>query len=86
MGISYLSDMMNSDIDIDYEVLRATDRTQDDIDYLQEQYNEFNVDIDDAKLVQVSLTVEYGDMSDSTEMEVPVIKVGRSWYLDVSGF
>ena len=36
MGISYLSDMMNSDIDIDYEVLRATDRTQDDIDYLQE--------------------------------------------------
>lgn len=86
VGLSYLADMLENDVKIDYEILGDSNLPKDEVEDLQDQYEDFNVKVSDAKTVQVSMTIEYDDMSESTEMDIPLIKVGRSWYLDVGGF
>ena len=51
---------------------------------IQENYRTYDVDVSKAKNVHVTISLDTGTLSGSEDIEVPVIKVGRSWYLDLS--
>lgn len=45
-------------------------------------YDELGIDVSDARDVEVEITFWSKDREESSEITTPVIKVGKSWYLD----
>lgn len=67
--------------------LGAEDVTPKELRRLKEGYKEeCNASISAAKDVEVEVIIRRDDIEDSSTMEIPVVKAGRSWYLDVSRF
>lgn len=68
----------------DYEIKDDKDITGDDLEEIQEEYEEeYDIKVKAAKEVEVKLYVEYEGEKMDTTMDVSVIKIGGSWYLDV---
>lgn len=71
-------------VDVDYEIKDKEDIKGDDLDYIKEQYKEADVKVSAAMKVNVKFTVKAFGLNNDTTQEVPLIKVGRSWYLDLA--
>lgn len=67
-----------------YEIIEVEDYSRKALKSLQEDYeDEFDVDVKAAKTVTVKLTIKADDDNEfSNSLDVGVIKVGRSWYID----
>lgn len=74
------------DLDFDIDITGDTDIKGAGLQEIQEDYRAYDVDVSKAKNVQVTISLDAGALSGSEDIEVPVIKVGRSWYLDLSSF
>lgn len=83
-GMLALGGTLVGDLDFDIDITGDTDIKGADLQAIQEDYQTYNVDVSKAKYVHVTLSLDTGALSGSEDIEVPVIKVGRSWYLDVS--
>lgn len=66
---------------VSYEVGADEDLSPEEIVGLIESY-EGLIEIKDAKLVTVELTYQFSGTENNSTMEIPIIKVGRSWYID----
>lgn len=74
---------MFGDYKMDYKILGAEDVDPEDLLYLKEQYSEIGVKISGAKEVEVEITIEVMGMSQTETVDLVVIKVGRSWYIEI---
>lgn len=81
-------DFLGDDVKISYDAVSSEAVDDSRLDYLQEQYDEANVDVSAARVVSVELRVQADSfgIDQSAPFEVPVIKVGNSWYIDVMNF
>ncbi len=80
----YLDEQTDGDWDIDYKIKKANDLSRKDFDELYDSYyDEYDIKISDAKEVEVELTVKVKDEEENITMNLNVVKVGRSWYLDI---
>lgn len=61
-------------------------KTKELRDIQNEYKEEYGVKVKDAKKVKVNLTVKYVGLEEDQELEIPVIKVGKSWYVDIENF
>lgn len=73
-------------VDISYNAVDSEEVDPDQLRYLQEQYGEMDVNVSDARTVEVELRMQMPSMGldESTSIDIPVIKVGRSWYIDAT--
>lgn len=74
---------MYGDIDMDYKILGAEDMSREDLADLKEMYSELGIKVSAAKSVEVEVTIEVMGMSQTENLEIVVIKIGRSWYIEV---
>lgn len=79
-------DSLGDGVDISYNAVDSEEVDPDQLRYLQEQYDALHVDVSDARTVEVELRVQMRSMGldESTTIDIPVIQVGRSWYIDVT--
>lgn len=79
-------DSLGDGVDISYNAVDSEEMDPDQLRYLQEQYDALHVDVSDARTVEVELRVQMRSMGldESTTIDIPVIQVGRSWYIDVT--
>ncbi len=70
-----------------YEIVEVEDYSSKALKSLHEDYeDEFDVDVKAAKTVTVEVTIKADEDNEfSNSLDVEVIKVGRSWYIDVLG-
>ena len=66
-----------------YKILDAENIRGDDLDDIKDAYKDAGVRVSAAKRVEIELTVKKDGKENSNSLDVPLIKVGRSWYLDV---
>lgn len=66
-----------------YKIAETEKLTGDDLEDIRKEYKEIGVRVSAAKEVKLDLQFKYGDTEQSDTMYVDLIKVGRSWYLDV---
>ncbi len=71
-----------------YEITSAEDITGDDLADLKSSYEHMDVKVSSAKTVKVQVTFKIGEADDihpmySADMDISVIKVRGSWYLDM---
>lgn len=82
--LDYIERYLGEGWTVSYEILTVEDVTGDDLDDLKDEYEDMDVKVSAAKTVEVELTVTAGETETSNSLDISVIKVGRSWYLDIA--
>lgn len=68
---------------MNYEITDTEDITGKDLKEIKEDYEDYDIEISEAKKVEVEVTVKVKDKENSKTAKLYLIKVGRIWYLDV---
>ena len=74
---------LGDDWDLSYEILGEEDTDETVLEDPKRAYEEYDVNISDAKTVEVEVSVGANGMASSNSMDIALIKSGRSWYLDI---
>lgn len=77
-----IEEYLGADWSVSYEILSVEDVTGDDLDDLKDDYEDIDIKISAAKTLKIELTVKAGETESSNSLDLSVIKVGRSWYMD----
>jgi len=80
-GMSYME--MIDDLKLKHKIVGAEDMSKEDLRYLKDMYSEIGIKVSAAKVVEVELTVKAMGMTQSETLELMVIKIGRSWYIEM---
>lgn len=81
--VDYINQYLGDDWKLSYKMTNVEDVTGDDLDDLKSNYEDINVKVSAAKTVEVEFTLKGDETEISNSLEVYVIKVDRSWYLDL---
>lgn len=81
--VDYIDQYLGDDWKLSYKMTNVEDVTGDDLDDLKSNYEDINVKVSAAKTVEVEFTLKGDETEISNSLEVSVIKVDRSWYLDL---
>ena len=81
--VDYIDQYLGDDWKLSYKMTNVEDVTGDDLNDLKSNYEDINVKVSAAKTVEVEFTLKGDETEISNTLEVSVIKVDRSWYLDL---
>ena len=81
--LDYIERYLGSDWEVSHEIVSVEDIKNEELKDLKEKYKDFDVDVSAAKNLEILLTVKVGETESSNTMRLSVIKVKRSWYLDI---
>lgn len=81
--VDYIDQYLGDDWKLSYKMTNVEDVTGDDLNDLKSNYEDINVKVSAAKTVEVEFTLKVDETEISNSLEVSVIKVDRSWYLDL---
>ncbi|MCI7180563.1 MAG: zinc-ribbon domain-containing protein [Lachnospiraceae bacterium] len=81
--LDYIERYLGEGWTVSHEILTVEDVTGDDLDDLKDDYEDIDIKVSAAKTVEVELTVKSGETETSNSLDISLIKVGRSWYLDL---
>ena len=81
--VDYIDQYLGDDWKLSYKMTNVEDVTGDDLNDLKSNYEDINVKVSAAKTVEVEFTLKGDETEISNLLEVSVIKVDRSWYLDL---
>ena len=73
---------MGDNWDYSYTISNETDLNGAELDQIKDSYSAMDVNVSAAKTVDIKVTVSGDDLETSESMSIPLIKVGKSWYLD----
>ena len=80
-GMSYMN--MLGDLKLKYKIGEVENLSKDELAYLKENYAEIGAKVSAAKEVEVELSVKILGMTQTESVELVVVKIGRSWYIDI---
>lgn len=69
---------------ISYEIINVEDVKDRSLNSLKDDYEDVGVKVSAAKTIEIEFTITADETEISNSMEIAVIKVGRSWYLDMA--
>lgn len=81
--INRLASYLGEDWEVSHDILGAEDITGEEFEEIKTAYDDMDAEVSSAKSVDVKMTVKSGETENSVQLNIPVIKVGRSWYLDI---
>lgn len=82
-GLDEVFGYMPSGVKFSHKIVYTEDVRGENLEYVKELYSEIGAKVTDAKIVEVEMTVSAMGMTESTEVELGVVKIGGSWYIDV---
>lgn len=81
--IDYIERYLGTDWSVSYEITSVEKMPSKDLEKLKKTYKKCDVKVSAAKTVELELTVKAGETENSSSMDISLIKVGNSWYIDV---
>lgn len=81
---SYKKDYLEGfdDLDISHKAIKSTDVSGSSLKDIQSIYQILGIKVTDAKIVTVEVTVD----DHIEDVDVPMVQVDKTWYVDVSSF
>lgn len=68
---------------LSYDIIHDEPLDEDDLEDVQDKYDDYyDVKVKDARTVEVKLRFKGPEKNATATMELPLIRVGNSWYLD----
>ncbi len=68
---------------ISYNITDEEDVKGDDLDDVKDAYEDVDIKVSSAKNVEIVITVSGDETESSNTLDISLIKIGRSWYLDM---
>ena len=81
-ALDYAFEYMPEGIKISHRIEETESLYGEDLEEIRRQYAEMGVEVTEAKSVEVELTVSAMGMSESTDIEVGLVKVSGIWCVD----
>lgn len=81
--IDYIERYLGSDWSASYQIASVENMPKDELESLKRTYKKLGVKVSAAKTVELELTVKAGETESSNSMDLSLIKVGNSWYIDI---
>ena len=81
MSVAAIEDEYGDDFSVSHRIVDEYDYDEYDLEYIKEQYSEYGLDIQEAKDIDVELTIFYDGTSETDSSTITVIKVGNRWYM-----
>lgn len=75
-----------ADLSIDYKITETEQCTEDEIEDMEERYNDaLHTDIrfKDAKRLEVETEISAGGEQEESTEDIAVIKIGNKWYINI---
>lgn len=82
--IDYLDRYLGKGWKTSYKITDVEKITGDDLDEIKEDYKDMDVKVSAAKTVEVEVNIHSDETETSNSMDISLIKVGRSWYIDIN--
>lgn len=80
-----LYEVMGDDWKYSFKIVDDDDVSKKELREIQELYEEdCDLKVKAAKMIEIELTIKFDGNKATGKMEIPVVKIGRSWYLDVT--
>ena len=81
---SYFTMAEEMGVKISYEIGDSESVKGDELDDIKDSYDELDVKVSAAKKVEVKIIAKYEGEKETETMDIYVVKIGGSWYLDAS--
>lgn len=74
---------IGDDWSMSYKIIKVEKVSGKDLDELKKDYKkDFKIKVSAAKVAEVEITIKAGETENSSSLDIPLVKVGRSWYID----
>lgn len=83
-ALGLASGFLGDSVKITYKVLEPERFSAEELREVKRTYKDLGITIKAASWVPVRISIRADGYNDSDTLNVPVIQVGRSWYLDIS--
>ena len=85
-GLNAAMNTLGDGLDLTYDAVGSEDVSPEELDSIQEQYDQMNVDVTAAKNVELEFRIRMPGLGldESTTYSIPVIKAGGGWYIDIT--
>ena len=85
--MEFMKIMYGDKVKISHEITKVKDIKDDDLEDLQDAYDdEWDIKVSAAKRITVKVTIKGSNEESEEKMEIVVLKIGSSWYIDVESF
>lgn len=81
--LDYLDSYLGEGWDFSYEIVEIEDIKGDDLDDIKDAYDVADIKVSAAESAEVEITVTSHETESSNTLYIDLVKVGRSWYLDL---
>ena len=84
--LGYVTEMMDEFYPgwkVSHKIIGTEKISGEDLQDIKEEYRDYGVKVSKAMLVHVDMTLKYDGESDTDTATLCLIKVGRSWYIDM---
>ena len=82
-GFENVSEEIGEGWDVTYEIENSKRLRGDDLDELQEFYEDFGLEVSEARKVNITLEFTADDLETTNSIRAIFVNIGNSWYLDV---
>lgn len=72
--------------DFKVKAVDEDDYDSDELRDVKDMYEDFDVKVKDAETVEVEISLEFMGETESDTMDIPMVKIGGSWYVDVVSY
>ena len=74
---------IGDDWSMSYKIIKVEKVSGKDLDELKKDYKkDYKIRVSAAKVAEVEITIKAGETENSSSLDIPLVKVGRSWYID----
>lgn len=74
---------IGDDWSMSYKIIKVEKVSGKDLDELKKDYKkDFKIKVSAAKVAEVEIAIKAGETENSSSLDIPLVKVGRSWYID----
>lgn len=78
-----LDNLLGKEWQYSYKILSVENRSSRELRELKEEYlDDYDIQIDGAMEAEVELAIRSEQGNESSTLEVPLVKISRSWYID----
>lgn len=78
-----LKDVFGRDWELTYTITDDKPQDEDELESIQDDYeDDYGIEVKDARVVRVKLRFKGSKDSETTILPLPLVKIGRSWYID----
>lgn len=79
-----LDDRFGDEWNLTYDIINDSLIEDDELEEIRDDYSEMGLEVSKAREIELELIIAVGDEENTTTLDLPLVKIGRNWYIDTT--